>query len=87
MLYLPLHYFLGKEPLHLGSYLPENSLDLLGPSLEGWLATILSSFSGRGPRFHPLAKISSKAHLEGDIYVDADAEVEPFSYLQGPCYV
>jgi UDP-N-acetylglucosamine diphosphorylase/glucosamine-1-phosphate N-acetyltransferase len=41
-------------------------------------------FVARGVRIHPLVVLDAE---HGPIYIDEDAEVHPFSRIEGPCYI
>ena len=84
--FLPLDHFINTENYKDNRTLPKNSFDLLGPSLSQWLSTYLLEL---GVEDSPLVlgQCSSKAHLEGPIYVDKSASIEPFAYIKGPAYI
>lgn len=41
-------------------------------------------FIARGARVHPLVVIDAE---RGPVYIDEDAEIQPFTRIEGPCYI
>ncbi len=41
-------------------------------------------FMGRGVKIHPVVVLDAE---RGPIYIDEDAEIQPFSRIEGPCYI
>ncbi len=39
---------------------------------------------GRGAKIHPMVVLDAE---HGPIYIDEDAEIQPFSRIEGPCYI
>jgi len=41
-------------------------------------------FIGRGAKIHPMAVLDAE---QGPIYIDEEAEIQPFTRIEGPCYI
>ena len=65
---------------------PKSLSFFLDPGVGPWLHPLLLA---RGVVEGPvvLGKVDSRAYLEGQVFVDEGASIEPFSYIKGPCFI
>ncbi len=79
--------FFGFEDLPHYSLFDKNSMrSWLGASFEKNLQQYLRSL---GVEDKPVVRgqVSSSAVIEGQVFIDDGARVEPHSYIKGPCYI
>ena len=81
---LDTRFFIDKE--NDKHPLPINLLDMFGNNFKKWLLDILKAY---GVSDQPIIKgqVHRNAHLEGPVFIDENASVEPFSYIKGPAYI
>ncbi|NRA44549.1 MAG: glucose-1-phosphate thymidylyltransferase [Oligoflexales bacterium] len=83
---LPLENFVNSENIRNFDQYPEDSFDLLGKNLEKWLKQRLESV---GVTDKPIIKgqCHPNAVVEGPVYVEEGAIIEPFAYVKGPAFI
>ena len=83
---LPLKNFINSENIKNFAQFPEDSFDLLGKNLENWLKQKLKSV---GVDESPLIKgqCHPSAVIEGPVYIEEGAIIEPFAYIKGPAFI
>ena len=83
---LPLKNFVNSEKIRNFDQFPEDCFALLGKNLEKWLNHKLESL---GVTTKPLIKgfCHPSAVIEGPVYVEEGARVEPFAFIKGPAFI
>ena len=78
--------FINRQSLSNQELFPENLINLLGPSLEHWINSLLNDLGlNANPKI--LGKVHPNAVVEGRVYIGKDAVVGPGAYIQGPAFI
>ena len=83
---LPTRIFTNPESLAFPEHFPENLFDLLGSDLKIWIKSILDSLDVKETPVI-LGHCHAMAHIEGRVYIEKGAIVEPGAFIKGPAYI
>ncbi|MBP9707132.1 MAG: hypothetical protein KBD78_05765 [Oligoflexales bacterium] len=88
-LLLKTQLFFDKSKLDLSGMpdLPDDIFALLGKNLSDWIKHGLKHLNVKDAPLILSDLVSEKAHIQGAVYIEAGAIVEPFAYIQGPCII
>lgn len=83
---LPLENFINSANIENFNQFPQDSFDLLGKNLQHWLNKRLEAV---GATVNPVikGKCHPNAVIEGAVYVEEGAVIEPFAYIKGPAFI